>query len=92
MSTCLLGFSHETSVLFATVWNVARQAPPLMEFPRQEYWSRLPCPPAGNLRNPGLKPTSLMSPALVDCFLTNSATWEAHIYEISIWGFKDKKQ
>ena len=27
-------------------------------FSRQEYWSGLPCPPAGNLPNPGIKPRS----------------------------------
>ena len=25
---------------------------------RQEYWSGLPCPPPGNLPNPGIKPGS----------------------------------
>ena len=25
-------------------------------FSRQEYWSRLPCPPSGNLPNPGIEP------------------------------------
>ena len=29
--------------LFATLWTVARQAPLSMGFPRQEYWSGLPC-------------------------------------------------
>ena len=28
--------------LFATPWTVAYQAPPSMEFSRQEYWSALP--------------------------------------------------
>ena len=32
-------------------------------FSRQEYWSGLPCPPPGDLLEPGIKPTSLMSPA-----------------------------
>ena len=27
-------------------------------FSRQEYWSGLPCPPPGNLPNPGIKPRS----------------------------------
>ena len=27
-------------------------------FPRQEYWSGLPCLPPGDLPNPGIKPTS----------------------------------
>ena len=30
--------------LFATAWNVAYQAPPSMEFSRQEHWSGLPFP------------------------------------------------
>ena len=45
----------------ATPGTVARQAPLSMEFSRQEYWSGLPCPPPGDLPNPGIKP---MSPAL----------------------------
>ena len=31
---------------------------------RQEYWSGLPCPSAGALPDPGIKPTSPASPAL----------------------------
>ena len=30
--------------LFVTAWTVAYQAPPSMEFSRQEYWSGLPLP------------------------------------------------
>ena len=47
--------------LFATLWTVAHQAPLSVEFPRQEYWSGLLCPPPGDLPNPGIKSTSLMS-------------------------------
>ena len=35
--------------LFVTPWTVACQAPLSMGFSRQEYWSRLPCPPPGDL-------------------------------------------
>ena len=42
--------------LFATPWTVACQAPPSMEFSRQEYWSGLPLPSPGNLPNPGTEP------------------------------------
>ena len=42
----------------------AHQAPLSMEFSRQEYWSGLPCPPPGDLPNPGIKPASLASSAL----------------------------
>ena len=42
--------------LFATPWRVAYKAPPTMGFSRQEYWSRLPFPPPGDLPNPGIKP------------------------------------
>ena len=45
----------------ATQWTVACQAPLSMGFSRQEYWSGLPCPPPGDLPNPGIEATSLMS-------------------------------
>ena len=36
----------------------AHQAPPSMEFPRQEYCSGLPLPSLGNLPNPGIESRS----------------------------------
>ena len=44
----------------------------------EEYWSGLSCPSPGGLLNPGIKPVSLMSPALAGSFFTTSHTWEAH--------------
>ena len=75
-------FSHVR--LFATLWTVACQAPLSMESSREEYWSGWPCPPPGDLPDPGIEPTSLMSPALADRFFTTSATWEA---QIPLWDF-----
>ena len=34
------------------------QAPPSIEFPRQEYWSGLLFPSPGDLPNPGVEPGS----------------------------------
>ena len=51
--TCLV-----VSDSFATPWIVAPQAPLSMEFSRQEYWSGLPCPPPGDLPDPGNEPGS----------------------------------
>ena len=45
-------------------WTVAHQAPLSMGFSRQEYWSRFPCPPPGDLPDPGMKTVSLLSLAL----------------------------
>ena len=42
-----------------TPWTAACQAPLSMGFPRQEYWSALPFPSAGDLSNPGIEPMSL---------------------------------
>ena len=42
--------------LFVTLWTVARQAS--VGFSRQEYWDGLPCPPPGDLFNPGIEPKS----------------------------------
>ena len=44
--------------LFATPWTVDYQAPPSMEFSRQECWSGLPFPSPGDLSNPGIEPRS----------------------------------
>ena len=76
-STCavLSCFSHVW--LFATLWTTAQEAPLSLRFFRQKYWSGLPCPPAGDLPNPGIKPSSLMSLALSGRFFNTSATWEA---------------
>ena len=40
------------------------QAPLSMGFSRQEYWSRLPFPPPGDLPDQGIEHSSLTSPAL----------------------------
>ena len=49
---------------FATSWTIACQAPLSMGFPREEYWSGLPLPLAGDLPVPGIEPSSPVSPAL----------------------------
>jgi len=46
------------SYSFEIPWTVACQAPLSMKFSRQEYWYGLPCPPPGDLPNPGIKPKS----------------------------------
>ena len=60
-----------------TPWTVAQEDPLSMGFSRQEYWSGLPCPPPGNLLDPGIEPT----PPNVSCIgrqvLYPSAAWEA---------------
>ena len=65
--------------LFVTPWTVARQAPLIMGFSRQEYWSGLPFPPPGDLPDPGIKPESSASPTLAGGFFSSApycATWE----------------
>ena len=60
---CMLScFSH--GWLFVKLWTAAHQAPLSVGFSRQEYWSGLPCSPPEDLPNPGIKPTSSMSPLL----------------------------
>ena len=45
---------------FATPWTVAHQAPLSMGFPRQEYWSGLPCSLPGDILDPGIEPMCLL--------------------------------
>ena len=60
----------------ATPRTAARQAPLSVGFSRQGHWSGLPCPPPGDLPDPGIKPGS---PALAGGFFTFWATREALI-------------
>ena len=60
LNVCVL--SHVR--LFVAPWTVAHQTPLSMEFPRSEYWSRLPFPPTVDLPEPGIEPASLSSPVL----------------------------
>ena len=46
-------------------------------FSKQEYWKGLPCPPLGDLPDPGIEPMSHRSPAMAGRFFTTNATWEA---------------
>ena len=50
--------------IFVTPCTVAHQAPLSMGVSRQEYWSGLLYPPPGALPEPGIEPTSPVSPAL----------------------------
>ena len=61
--------------LFVAPSTAARQAPLSMWFSGQEYWSGLPCPPPGDLPDPGIISAS---PALAGRFFTTTATLEAH--------------
>ena len=80
MHACVLScFSHVWHG--ATLWTVAHQATLSMGFSRQEYLSGLPCPPPGDLPDPGIKLVSLMSPALAGGFFITSATWQAIVHQ-----------
>ena len=58
MHACML--SQLSSVwLFVTLWTAACQTPLSMGFPRQEYWSGLPCPSPGDLPDQGSNPCLL---------------------------------
>ena len=68
-------FSHVWP--FVTPWTVARQGRLPVGFSSKEHWTGLPCPPPGDLPEPGIKPGSLTSPVLAGELFTTSTTWEA---------------
>ena len=61
-SVCL--FSHVQ--LCVIPWTVACQAPLSVGFSRQESWHGLPCPPPGDLPDPGIESWSPVSPTLAE--------------------------
>ena len=62
---------------FVTLWTVFHQAPLSMVFSKQKYWSGFPCPPPGDLPDPGFQFVSLKSPELAGRFFTTSTSWDA---------------
>ena len=54
---CLLRVSSVVSDS-APPWTAARPAPLSVGFSWQECWSKLPCPPLGDLPDPGMEPES----------------------------------
>ena len=56
MHLCAQSFSHVQPFMIS--WTVACQTPLSMEFSRKEYWDGVPCPPPGDIPNPGIKPRS----------------------------------
>ena len=64
----------------ATAWTVACQAPLSMGLSRQENGSGVPCPPPGDLPDPGIELASLTSPALAGRFFTTEAPGKASRY------------
>ena len=68
---------------------VAHQAPLSMGFSRQEYWNGLPFLSPGDLPDPGIKPVSLMSPALASGLFATRTTLEALEQNGSL-GFRER--
>ena len=60
---CMLSCFNRVQ-LFVIIWTIVCQVPLAMEFSRQEYWNGFPCPPPGDLPNPGIEPMCLKPPAL----------------------------
>ena len=73
MRACVLSRFNQVW-LFATPWTVARQASLSKRFPRQEYWSGLPCPPPGNLPDPKIEPV-LSAPAVLQADSLPRSHW-----------------
>ena len=75
--TCLHAKSLQSCATLCNPMNCSLPGSSVHGFSRQEYWNGLPCPPLGDLPNPGIKSTYFMSPALAAEFFTTSITWEA---------------
>ena len=60
-----------------TLCNPINCSPPGSSILQARILSGLPCPSPGNLPHPGIKPTSLTSPALAGRLFTTSTIWEA---------------
>ena len=79
-----------------SVTLLAWQAPLSIGFFRHRYWSGWPVISPGDLPESGIKPLSLMSPALAGMFFTTSTPGKPHIsctcsiYAWTVWKGKDR--
>ena len=77
------GLLAKSCPTLGTPWTVACQVPLYMEFPRQEFQSRLPFPFPGNLPDPGIEPTPSVLQAvsyIAGRFFTNKPPGKAQYY------------
>ena len=85
MTLCVLHCvcMHGHVLLFATSWIIVCQVPLSVGFPRQEYIG-VGCYFVfqGGLPDPGIKPASLVSPALASGNFTTGSLESLNIYEM----------
>ena len=83
--------------LFATPGTIACQAPLSMRFSKQEYWRGLPCPPPGDIPEPGIEPAfpvlqedslslSHLGRPMKDVHTLNTNTMSFYIRKLNILG------
>ena len=70
--------SLQSRLPLCSVWTVAQQASVPMGFSRQEYWSRQPFYPPGDLPNLGIEPLSPVATALAGRIFLPFTNREAH--------------
>ena len=75
---CVCAKSLQSCLMLYDTVDCSPPASMSMGFSRQEYWCALPCPPPGDLPDPGIEPRSPASLALASRFFTTSCTWAAH--------------
>ena len=71
--------------LFCGLMNCSPQAPLSVGISRQESWSGLPCPPAGDLPSPGIE---LTSPALAGGFFITEPPGKP-VFRVQLCKFED---
>ena len=78
--------------LFVTPWTIAHQAPPSMEFSRQEYWRGLPFPSPGDLPNPRIEPgpPTLRADALPSELPGNPMEMESRCHSLNVSSGQDE--
>ena len=85
MCACVLSYFSWVRLL-TTLFTLACQATLSRIFSRQEYWSGVPCPPPGDLPNPGIEPSSLTSSALTGGYsLPLAPPWKPTVYKDSLF-------
>ena len=94
-SACMCAQSFQLHLILYNPMDCSPPGSSVHELSRQDYWSGLPCPPLGDLPDPGMEPTSALQvdslpteppgkPILVVCVLSLSVVYLEHtLYDVN---------
>ena len=88
---CSISLSDQLCPALWIPWTTAQHCSLSMEFSRQKYWNGLPFPPPGDLPDPGIELSTLVSPALAGGFFTTESPGKPIFRKVKMYKGREEK-